>query len=64
MANGFKYRLSEKEKVEIAQNLIDILQKDSKITEQTVTFIGNWILTAADEKGKCYFDILNYIREK
>ena len=54
MDDIFQYRLSKKQKAEIAQNLIDILQKDSEITEQTQKFIGNWILTGPDEKKKLF----------
>ncbi|MCQ4942881.1 hypothetical protein NE602_01490 [Bacteroides cellulosilyticus] len=54
MNDKFQYRLSEKQKVEIAQNLIDILEKNSEITDQTVGFIGNWILTGPDEKSKAF----------
>ena len=57
----FQYRLSESQKIEIAQNLIDILQKDSEITEQTRAFIGNWILTVADEKRKAFFDVWDIV---
>ena len=39
MNNRFQYRLSERKKEEIAKNLIDFLQKDSKIEDQTVSFI-------------------------
>lgn len=46
----FQYRLSKNQKSEIAQNLIEILQKDAKIAEQTITFISNWILTGPEEK--------------
>lgn len=53
----FQYRLSKDQKSEIAQNLIDILQKDVNITEQTRRFIGNWILTGSDEKRKAFFDV-------
>ncbi len=37
--------------------MIDILQKDANINKQTVTFIGNWILTGPDEKRKAFFDV-------
>lgn len=57
MSDKFQYKLSEDQKTEIAQNLIDILQKDSEITNQTRTFIGNWILTDASEKRKAFFDV-------
>jgi hypothetical protein len=44
MNDRFQYRLAENQKREIAQNLIDILQKDVEIAEQTRGFICNWIL--------------------
>ena len=56
-----KYRLSKKQKAEIAQNLIDILQKDENITEQTRSFIYNWILTGPDEKRKAFFDVWDIV---
>lgn len=61
MSDKFQYRLSEDQKTEIAQNLIDFLQKDSEITEQSRIFIGNWILTDASEKGKAFFDVWDII---
>ena len=61
MNNRFQYRLSESQKVDIAQNLIDILQKDAEITDQTTAFIGDWILTVADEKGKAFFDVWDIV---
>ena len=56
-----QYRLSENHKREIAQNLIDILQKDAKITVQTKVFIYNWILSGPDEKTKAFFDIWDIV---
>lgn len=57
----FQYRLQEDQKNEIAQNLIDILQKDSEITPQTCAFVSNWILTCADEKSKAFFDVWDIV---
>src|SRR5205085_3782576 len=48
-------------KQEIAQNLIDVLQKDVIITKQTSTFIGNWILTPGDEKRKAFYDVWDIV---
>lgn len=59
--NNFRYRLSQKQKEEIAQNLIDILSKNAMITEDTVTFVGNWILTDRIRKGKDYFDVWDIV---
>lgn len=56
-----QYRLSKKQKSEIAQNLIDILQKDANITEQTRGFICNWILTGPSEKRKAFFDVWDIV---
>jgi len=61
MCDKFQYRLSEDQKKEIAQNLIDILQKDSEITIQTRDFICNWILTGPDEKRKAFFDVWDIV---
>ncbi|WP_206601048.1 hypothetical protein [Christiangramia flava] len=57
----FQYRLSKNQKSEIAQNLIEILQKDAKIAEQTITFISNWILTGPEEKRKAFFDVWDIV---
>lgn len=57
MEEKFQYKLSKEHKNEIAQNLIDVLQKDANINKLTVTFIGNWILTGSDEKRKAFFDV-------
>lgn len=57
MNDRFEYRLTRGKKNEIAQNLIDILQKDAEITKQTRQFISNWILTGPKEKRKAFFDI-------
>lgn len=61
MNYSFQYRLSENQKREIVQNLIDILQKDAQITDQTRGFIGNWILTDPDEKRKAFFDVWDIV---
>lgn len=54
------YRLSENQKNKIAQNLIDILQKDADITKQTINFIDNWI---RDQSGarKVFFDVWDIV---
>nr|WP_294859000.1 hypothetical protein [uncultured Fluviicola sp.] len=61
MSNGFQYRLSKNQKGEIAQNLIDILQKDANITGLTRTFIYNWIRTSSKEKRKAFFDVWDIV---
>lgn len=61
MNDRFQYRLAENQKREIAQNLIDILQKDVEIAEQTRGFICNWILTGPDEKRKAFFDVWDIV---
>lgn len=61
MDDRFQYRLSKDQKSEIAQNLIDILQKDANITEQTRGFIRNWILTGPEEKRKAFFDVWDIV---
>lgn len=61
MDDKFQYRLSKKQKEEIAQNLIDILQKNSEITKQTRGFIGNWLQTPHEEKRKAFFDVWDIV---
>jgi|SRR5690606_21611034 len=61
MNDKFQYRLSNEVKKEIAQNLIDILRKDVKISEQTRIFISNWILTGPDEKRKAFYDVWDIV---
>lgn len=61
MVNKFQYRLSKNQKEEIAQNLIDILQKGESITKQTKNFIVNWIRTGPDEKRKAFFDVWDIV---
>ncbi len=61
MSDRFQYRLSNDQKSEIAQNLIDILQKDAIITQQARGFIGNWILTDSKEKRKAFFDVWDIV---
>ncbi|WP_221406919.1 hypothetical protein [Elizabethkingia meningoseptica] len=58
---SFQYRLSKDKKSEIAQNLIDILQKDVDITKQTREFISNWLTTGPDEKRKAFFDVWDIV---
>lgn len=61
MDDIFQYKLSKNQKDEIAQNLIDILQKDSEITKHTRGFIINWCRTDASEKRKAFFDVWNIV---
>ena len=61
MSDKFQYRLSEPQKHEIAQNLIDILQKEVGMIKQTQIFIGNWILTGPGEKRKAFYDVWNIV---
>lgn len=57
----YQYKLSQLQKSEIAQNLIDILEKNAYITEQTKRFIGDWILTVSEEKTKSFFDVWDIV---
>lgn len=59
--NKNQYRLSKNQKNEIAQNLIDILEKDVDIFDATVTFICNWVGSGPDEKRKAFFDVWDIV---
>lgn len=61
MTERFQYRLTTAQKNEIAENLVDILQKNKDITDLTRSFIGNWILTVAVEKRKAFFDVWDIV---
>lgn len=61
MGDKIVYRLSSKQKEEIAQNLIEILRDDAEISKQTVTFVCNWILTGPNEKRKAFFDVWDMV---
>ena len=61
MNEKFQYRLTQNQKNDIAQNLIDILQKDINITNETRSFICNWILTDASGKRKAFFDVWDIV---
>lgn len=61
MRDTFHYRLSNDRKHEIAKNLVGILKNDENITEQTRTFINNWVLTGPKEKRKAFFDIWDIV---
>lgn len=61
MGDRYQYRLSKDQKWEIAQNLIDILEKDATISAQTKRFIGDWILTDSGEKRKVFFDVWDIV---
>lgn len=57
-------RLTQKKKEEIAQNLIDIFDKDIEPSPETKTFISNWILTELWEKTKAYYDVWEIVLKK
>ena len=51
------YSLTASVKEEIAQNLIDIIDKDTLPTIDTRRFICNWVTTGRSEKFKAYYDV-------
>jgi hypothetical protein len=61
MTKELSYRLSKERKIAIAQNLIDILEKDVDISEDTVTFIHKWLTTGSDGKRKAFYDIWDMV---
>lgn len=61
MIDRLKYRLSEKQKNIIAQNLIDILETNTSLLEESRTFISNWILSGPDEKRKAFYDVWDIV---
>jgi hypothetical protein len=61
MDDKFHYRLTKATKNEIAQNLIDILQKDASITKDTRIFISNWLYTDYTGKRKAFYDVWDIV---
>lgn len=61
MDEKYQYRLTKLQKTEIAQNLIDILEKDAIIIGQAKRFIGDWIYTGPGEKRKAFFDVWDVV---
>ena len=61
MENEFQDKLSQDDKSHIAQNLIDILQKDTGLIKETKRFISHWILSGPEEKTKDDFDIWDIV---
>lgn len=61
MTDESHYRLSNKQKLEIAQNLIDTLQKEELLAKPTKQFICNWILTGHKGKTKAFFDVRDIV---
>ena len=55
------YRLTAIKKEEIAQNLIDIFEKDIIPSADTITFICNWVYTDRSEKFKAYYDVWDIV---
>lgn len=55
------YRLSTNQKNEIAQNLIDFLERDVTLSKDARIFISNWILTGPNEKRKAFYDVWDII---
>ena len=45
------------QKRNISQNLIDILEKDTNPSAETIAFICNWVQTERSEKFKAYYDV-------
>lgn len=56
-----KYRLSKNQKQEVAQNLIDLLEKDAVMNAETHRFIAGWILTDGGGKSKVFYDVWNIV---
>lgn len=55
------YKLTAIKKEEIAQNLIDIFEKDIIPSADTITFICNWVYTDRSEKFKAYYDVWDIV---
>lgn len=61
MEENYQFKLSKRQKREVAQNLIDILVKNTSITKETKKFIIEWILSGPKEKRKAFFDVWDIV---
>ena len=61
MSEKLQYRLTANQKSQIAQNLMDILERNASIESQTASFVYNWMLTGPDEKRKAFFDVWDIV---
>jgi|SRR5690554_1581372 len=55
------YYLPKNKRQEVAQNLIDIFEKNAVIKNETTTFIINWVMSGPKEKYKFYYDVWNIV---
>ena len=55
------YRLTAVKKEQIAQNLIDIIDKDMLPSVDTRNFIYNWMITDRRGKFKAYYDVWDIV---
>lgn len=55
------HKLSQEQKISISRNLVAFMEADEELSQETATFISNWILTDAKEKTKAYYDIWDLV---
>lgn len=56
MENAF-YRLTQNKKNEISENIVAYMSDKDELTNDSVTFIKNWIRTDFKEKTKAFYDV-------
>lgn len=56
MENAF-YRLAQNKKNEISENIVAYMNDKEELTNDSVTFIKNWILTDFKVKTKAFYDV-------
>lgn len=65
MSKKFPNRLSTSKKTEIAQNLVDILDKNTKIMPLTRDFIRTWVQQPDGQgKEKVFYDVWDLVLKK
>lgn len=64
MNDKYQYRLTKNQKKEIAQNLIDIYEKNASLNQETKRFIEKWIFTGPEHKRKAFFDVWDIVLKK
>lgn len=61
MDKRFKYRLSQRQKESVSENLVAFMGSNVALSQAAATFIGNWILSGPEEKTKAYFDVWDIV---
>ena len=55
------YRMSQKAKKRIAENIVAFMTDDTPLLQESVSFICNWVMTDGAEKTRTYYDVWDLV---